>query len=84
MLIPVSMLRAWVPSTPPSNHLQHQPGPEAGPGRSTTLPLTSGTKKVLEFNYTGLIDPSNLDSSLCFFQPHVSHDVLCIQAKQAG
>ena len=30
--------------------------PEAGPGRSTTLPLTSGTKKVLEFNYTGLIE----------------------------
>ena len=22
--------------------------------------------------------PSNLDSSLCFFQPSVSHDVLCI------
>ena len=24
------------------------------------------------------ISPSNLDSSLCFFQPSVSHDVLCI------
>ena len=24
------------------------------------------------------ISPSNLDSSLCFFQPNVSHDVLCI------
>ena len=23
------------------------------------------------------ISPSNLDSSLCFFQPSVSHDVLC-------
>ena len=23
----------------------------------------------------------NLDSSLCFFQPRVSHDVLCIQVK---
>ena len=24
------------------------------------------------------ISPGNLDSSLCFIQPHVSHDVLCI------
>ena len=24
------------------------------------------------------ISPSNLDSSLCFFQPSTSHDVLCI------
>ena len=24
------------------------------------------------------ISPGNLDSSLCFFQPRVSHDVLCI------
>ena len=23
------------------------------------------------------ISPSNLDSSLCFFQPSISHDVLC-------
>ena len=29
---------------------------------------------------SGVIDisPDNLDSSLCFFQPRVSHDVLCI------
>ena len=27
---------------------------------------------------------SNLDSSLCFIQPNISHDVLCIQVKQAG
>ena len=27
------------------------------------------------------ISPSNLDSSLCFFQPGVSHDVLCIEVK---
>ena len=25
------------------------------------------------------ISPSNLDSSLCFIQPSVSHDVLCIE-----
>ena len=25
------------------------------------------------------ISPGNLDSSLCFFQPSVSHDVLCIE-----
>ena len=30
------------------------------------------------------IFPGNLDSSLCFFQPSVSHDVLCIEVKQAG
>ena len=30
------------------------------------------------------ISPGNLDSSLCFFQPSVSHDVLCIQVKWAG
>ena len=27
------------------------------------------------------ISPGNLDSSLCFFQPSVSHDVLCISVK---
>ena len=27
------------------------------------------------------ISPSNLDSSLCFIQPGISHDVLCIEVK---
>ena len=27
------------------------------------------------------ISPGNLDSNLCFFQPSVSHDVLCIEMK---
>ena len=27
------------------------------------------------------ISLGNLDSSLCFFQPSVSHDVLCIEVK---
>ena len=27
------------------------------------------------------ISPSNLDSSLCFLQSSVSHDVLCIEVK---
>ena len=27
------------------------------------------------------ISPGNLDSSLCFFQPSVSHDVLCIEVQ---
>ena len=27
------------------------------------------------------ISPGNLDSSLCFFQPRVCHDVLCIEVK---
>ena len=30
------------------------------------------------------ISPGSLDSSLCFFQPSISHDVLCIQVKIAG
>ena len=30
------------------------------------------------------ISPSNLDSSLCLIQPSVSHDVFCIEIKQAG
>ena len=27
------------------------------------------------------ISPGNLDSSLCFFQPSITHDVFCIQVK---
>ena len=27
------------------------------------------------------ISPDNLGSSLCFFQPNISHDVLCIEVK---
>ena len=27
------------------------------------------------------ISPCNLDSSLCFIQPSISHDVLCIEVK---
>ena len=27
------------------------------------------------------ISPGNPDSSLCFFQPSISHDVLCIEVK---
>ena len=30
------------------------------------------------------ISPSNLDSSLCFIQPSISHDVLWIEVKEAG
>jgi len=30
------------------------------------------------------ISPSNLDSSLCFIQPSIFHDLLCIYVKQAG
>ena len=30
------------------------------------------------------ISPGNLDSSLCFLQPSISHDVLCIEVKIAG
>ena len=30
------------------------------------------------------ISPGNLDSSLCFFQPRVSHDVLCMKLNKQG
>ena len=30
------------------------------------------------------ISPSNLDSSLCFIQPVISHDVLCIMLNKQG
>ena len=30
------------------------------------------------------ISPDSLDSSLCFIQPRVSHDVLCIKLKKQG
>ena len=36
--------------------------------------------RVVSSAYWGY-PPSNLDSSLCFFQPSVSHDVLCIYVK---
>ena len=38
--------------------------------------------KVLSSAYQVIdISPGNLDSSLCFFQSSVSHDVLCIEVK---
>ena len=30
------------------------------------------------------ISPGNLDSSLCFFQSSISHDVLCIKLNKQG
>ena len=30
------------------------------------------------------ISPGNLDFSLCFLQPSISHDALCIEVKEAG
>ena len=30
------------------------------------------------------VSPSNLDSSLCFIQPGILHDVVCIEVKSAG
>ena len=39
--------------------------------------------RVVSFTYLKVIDipPGNLDSSLCFFQCSVSHDVLCTELK---
>ena len=39
---------------------------------SLLSPIRVASSEVID------ISPSNLDSSLCFFQPSVSHDVLCI------
>ena len=50
----------------------------------TTLMAESEELKSLLMNVKDEvidISPSNLDSSLCFFQPSVSHDVLCIEVK---
>ena len=47
--------------------------------------------RILAFCYKGgvicvseviAISPSNLDSSLCFIQPSISHDVLCISLEK--
>ena len=55
------------------------------PGKVVRKDLTALMKKganvptyVLEYL---LGAPGNLDSSLCFFQSSVSHDVLCIEVK---
>ena len=42
------------------------------PGRSTGVGCHCCVSEVVD------ISPSNLDSSLCFIQPSISHDVLCI------
>ena len=41
--------------------------------------------RVVSFAYEVIdISPSNLDSGLCFIQPSISHDVLCIYIKLSG
>ena len=46
--------------------------------------------RIMEWPFTSpgiseviVVSPSNLDSSLFFIQPRISHDVLCIEVKQA-
>ena len=53
-----------------------------------TIPMEKKCKKAKWLSGEALkiavvidISRSNLDSSLCFFQPSVSHDVLCIEVK---
>ena len=59
----------------------------------TSLPTTSlwvipmhqpQASCTLRQTWTGNSIPRNLDSSLCFFQSSVSHDVLCTEVKWAG
>ena len=52
---------------------------------SPLSPSSKGSLVFFAFCHKGgvicisvVIDPGNLDFSLCFFQPSVSHDVLCI------
>jgi len=43
--------------------------------------MVSGPITSWEIDEVIDISPSILDSSLCFFQPSISHDVLCIEVK---
>ena len=58
------------------------PGPIAEIITVLTTRQNSSTiiEETFECDFTSTIDisPGNLDSSLCFFQPSASHDVLCI------
>ena len=44
------------------------------------IPKKGNAKECSNYCISEVIDisPGNLDSSLCFFQPSLSHDVLCI------
>ena len=57
------------------NQLFHSP--LLSSSRGSLVPLLSAIR-VVSSAYLRLFSPGNLDSSLCFFQPSVSHDVLCI------
>ena len=48
--------------------------------RESLVPLHFMTIRVVSSAYLRLLifSPANLDSSLCFIQPSISHDVLCI------
>ena len=50
---------------------------------SETVGLKLNIQKTKGICISEVIDisPGNLDSSLCFFQSSVSHDVLCIEVK---
>ena len=51
-------------------------------GRSIShLRYADNTTLMAESEEVIDISPGNLDSSLCFFQPSVSHHVLCIEVK---
>ena len=46
-----------------------------------SCPLLSAIRVVSSAYLRLLIFLSAVDSSLCFIQPHISHDVLCIEVK---
>ena len=60
--------------------------------QSSLSPSSQGSLVLLCFLPGGIIciseaidiSPGNLDSSLCFIQPGILHDVLCIEIKKAG
>ena len=70
-----------------------------GPKYTSSCPPVSNNKSISENSVSEIIksvtcveyilaviniSPGNLDSSLCFFQSSISHDVLCIEVNKQG
>ena len=58
---------------PGSHHPSSMPSP--------LLCCLGGHQGLKSMHPTKFLGPGNLDSSLCFIQPSISHDVLCIEVK---
>ena len=67
------------------------PGDLPNPGIEPRSPIVQGFLYHLSHQESPIciseviyISPGNLDSSLCFIQPSILHDALCMEVKQAG